>query len=184
MGYVEVGATNSIAPTHQHCHRWMTALGRFCGKSWLRFPLQKSARLRLKFVFCAEGSGLRFDVAARKKRCFHRSMHGYVQFQSVTSTETARHASALRVDELAACVQMSTPTFHHHFRQLAAMSPLQYQKWLRLNEARRLMHNEHQDVSIDVFTCPASTLAVAYACALAVFVCSLGLICSSMSARA
>jgi AraC-like DNA-binding protein len=111
-------------------------------------------------------------------------MHGYVQFQSVTSTETARHASALRVDELAACVQMSTPTFHHHFRQLAAMSPLQYQKWLRLNEARRLMHNEHQDVSIDVFTCPASTLAVAYACALAVFVCSLGLICSSMSARA
>ncbi|MCK6837170.1 AraC family transcriptional regulator [Enterobacter asburiae] len=34
---------------------------------------------------------------------------------------------------------MSTPSFHQHFRQLAGMSPLRYQKWLRLNEARRLM---------------------------------------------
>jgi len=57
------------------------------------------------------------------------------------------YAVALRVDELAALVQMSTATFHHHFRQLTAMSPLQYQKWLRLNEARRLMLNEHLDVS-------------------------------------
>ncbi len=61
------------------------------------------------------------------------------------------YTSALRVDELAARVQMSTPTFHHHFRQLTAMSPLQYQKWLRLNEARRLMLNEHQDVSSAAF---------------------------------
>ncbi len=57
------------------------------------------------------------------------------------------YALALRIDDLAAQVQMSTPTFHHHFRQLTAMSPLQYQKWLRLNEARRLMLNEHLDVS-------------------------------------
>lgn len=53
----------------------------------------------------------------------------------------------LRVEELAARVQMSVPTFHQHFRQLTAMSPLQYQKWLRLNEARRLMLNEHLDAS-------------------------------------
>ncbi|MNB58368.1 transcriptional activator FtrA [compost metagenome] len=33
------------------------------------------------------------------------------------------YASALRVDELAAKVQMSAPTFHHHFRQLTTMSP-------------------------------------------------------------
>ena len=58
---------------------------------------------------------------------------------------------ALRVDELAARVQMSAATFHHHFRQLTAMSPLQYQKWLRLNEARRLMLNEHKDVSSAAF---------------------------------
>lgn len=57
------------------------------------------------------------------------------------------YASALRVEDLAARVQMSSPTFHHHFRQLTSMSPLQYQKWLRLNEAKRLMLNEHQDAS-------------------------------------
>ncbi|WP_339542627.1 AraC family transcriptional regulator [Pseudomonas sp. JAI120] len=57
----------------------------------------------------------------------------------------------LRVEELAARVQMSAATFHHHFRQLTAMSPLQYQKWLRLNEARRLMLNEHRDVSSAAF---------------------------------
>ncbi|ENI0186962.1 AraC family transcriptional regulator [Escherichia coli] len=42
---------------------------------------------------------------------------------------------------------MNTPSFHQHFRQLAGMSPLRYQKWLRLNEARRLMLNEHYDVT-------------------------------------
>lgn len=53
----------------------------------------------------------------------------------------------LRVEDLAAQVQMSNPTFYHHFRQLTDMSPLQYQKWLRLNEANRLMLNEHLDAS-------------------------------------
>ena len=48
----------------------------------------------------------------------------------------------LRIDDLATQVNMSTSTFHHHFRALTAMSPLQYQKWLRLNEARRLMLTE------------------------------------------
>jgi AraC-like DNA-binding protein len=53
----------------------------------------------------------------------------------------------LRIDELATQVNMSTSTFHHHFRALTAMSPLQYQKWLRLYEARRLMLTEHQDAA-------------------------------------
>ncbi|WP_221798621.1 AraC family transcriptional regulator [Oceanobacter mangrovi] len=57
------------------------------------------------------------------------------------------YAASLKIDELATRVQMSTPTFHHHFRQLTGMSPLQYQKWLRLNEAKRLMLNEHLDAS-------------------------------------
>jgi AraC-like DNA-binding protein len=61
------------------------------------------------------------------------------------------YASPLRVDELAARVQMSTPTFYQHFRQLTGMSPLQYQKWLRLNEAKRLMLNEYMDVSTSAF---------------------------------
>jgi AraC-like DNA-binding protein len=46
---------------------------------------------------------------------------------------------------------MSTSTFHHHFRTLTAMSPLQFQKSLRLNEARRLMLTEHQDATTAAF---------------------------------
>ncbi len=57
----------------------------------------------------------------------------------------------LRIDDLASQVNMSTSTFHHHFRALTAMSPLQYQKWLRLNEARRLMLTENQDAAAAAF---------------------------------
>jgi AraC-like DNA-binding protein len=57
----------------------------------------------------------------------------------------------LRIDDLAAHVHMSTSAFHHHFRALTAMSPLQYQKWLRLNEARRLMLTEHLDAAMAAF---------------------------------
>ncbi len=57
----------------------------------------------------------------------------------------------LRIDDLAAQVNMSTSTFHHHFREVTAMSPLQYQKWLRLNEARRLMLAENQDAAAAAF---------------------------------
>jgi AraC-like DNA-binding protein len=57
----------------------------------------------------------------------------------------------LRIDDLATQVNMSTSTFHHHFRALTAMSPLQYQKWLRLNEARRLMLTERLDAATAAF---------------------------------
>ena len=54
--------------------------------------------------------------------------------------------AALRVEELAARVQMSAATFHHHFRQQTKKKPRQYQKGLRFNEPRRLMLNEHHFV--------------------------------------
>lgn len=57
------------------------------------------------------------------------------------------YTQPLRIEELAQRVQMSAPTFHLHFRQLTAMSPLQYQKWLRLNEAKRLMLNNGIDAA-------------------------------------
>ena len=59
--------------------------------------------------------------------------------------------TAVRIDDLATQVNMSTSTLHHHFRTLTAMSPLQYQKWLRLNEARRLMLIENQDAATVAF---------------------------------
>jgi len=61
------------------------------------------------------------------------------------------YAAPLRVDDLASQVQMGLSTFHQYFRQLTAMSPLQYQKWLRLNEAKRLMLNEHLDAATAAF---------------------------------
>jgi len=61
------------------------------------------------------------------------------------------YTQPLRIDDLAKQVNMSTSTFHHHFRTLTAMSPLQYQKWLRLNEARRLMLVEPLDATTAAF---------------------------------
>ncbi|MDC6170443.1 AraC family transcriptional regulator [Paucibacter sp. XJ19-41] len=49
------------------------------------------------------------------------------------------------MDELAERVHMSPSTFRLHFRNLAGMSPLQYQKQLRLQEARLLMLNQALD---------------------------------------
>ena len=51
----------------------------------------------------------------------------------------------LRIDELAANAHMSPSTFRQHFRAIAGMSPLQYQKQLRLQEARQLMLNQSLD---------------------------------------
>jgi len=57
----------------------------------------------------------------------------------------------LQVDELANYARMSTSTFHRHFRAVTSMSPLQYQKSLRLHEARRLMLTEHLDAASAAF---------------------------------
>jgi AraC-like DNA-binding protein len=50
-----------------------------------------------------------------------------------------RFAEPVRVDELAATAGMSSATFHRQFKASTAMSPVQYQKQLRLLEGRRLM---------------------------------------------
>lgn len=50
-----------------------------------------------------------------------------------------RYLDPLSIDELAQSVHMSTSSFHHQFKAVTTMSPLQFQKQLRLHEARRLM---------------------------------------------
>lgn len=55
-------------------------------------------------------------------------------------------AKPLRVEELAEIAGMGVSTFHHHFRALTAMSPLQYQKQIRLQEARSFMCLQGLDV--------------------------------------
>jgi len=57
----------------------------------------------------------------------------------------------LSIDDLAAQANMSSSTFHHHFRSMTALSPLQFQKQLRLQEARRLMLAERMDAANAAF---------------------------------
>ncbi|MDR6959343.1 AraC-like DNA-binding protein [Pseudomonas brassicacearum] len=54
---------------------------------------------------------------------------------------------ALRMDDLAAQAHMSPSTFRLHFRAVTGMSPLQYQKQLRLQAARHLMLTQNVDAS-------------------------------------
>jgi AraC-like DNA-binding protein len=53
----------------------------------------------------------------------------------------------LRIEDVARELGMSVSGFHHHFRMLTAMSPLQFQKQLRLQAARRLMLGEGLDAA-------------------------------------
>jgi AraC-like DNA-binding protein len=62
------------------------------------------------------------------------------------------YGEPLRVEHLAARAQMSVSGLHHHFKQLTGMSPLQYQKWLRLNEARRLMLSDGAEAATAAFS--------------------------------
>jgi len=54
-------------------------------------------------------------------------------------------AQAFHVEELAANAHMSPSTFRQHFRAITGTSPLQYQKQLRLQEARQLMLSQNLD---------------------------------------
>ena len=58
------------------------------------------------------------------------------QISRAIRTIRAHYAEALRVEELAQVAAMSPSTFHRHFLAITAMSPLQYQKTIRLQEAR------------------------------------------------
>jgi len=58
------------------------------------------------------------------------------------------YAKPLRVEDLASVAQMGVSTLHHHFRSLTAMSPLQYQKQLRLHTARVRMLTDGMDARV------------------------------------
>jgi len=63
----------------------------------------------------------------------------------------ANYSKTLRVEELAELSNMGVSTLHHHFRMLTSMSPLQYQKQLRLQSARNLMLNGAMDAASAAF---------------------------------
>jgi AraC-like DNA-binding protein len=61
------------------------------------------------------------------------------------------YAQPLRVEDLAKIAGMGVSTLHHHFRALTAMSPLQYQKQLRLHAARERMLMDGLDAASVAF---------------------------------
>jgi len=61
------------------------------------------------------------------------------------------YAKPLRVEDLAEMTGMAVSTFHHHFRALTSMSPLQYQKQIRLQTARGRMVTEGIDAATAAF---------------------------------
>jgi AraC-like DNA-binding protein len=58
-----------------------------------------------------------------------------------------RFREALRIEALADEVHMSVSSLHHHFKAVTSMSPLQFQKQLRLQESRRIMIGEDVDAA-------------------------------------
>ena len=59
----------------------------------------------------------------------------------------ANFSQPMKVEELAELAHMSVSSFHQHFKSVTSMSPLQFQKVLRLQEARRLMLSTMTDAS-------------------------------------
>jgi AraC-like DNA-binding protein len=62
-----------------------------------------------------------------------------------------RFADPVRVDELASIARLSPSAFHRQFKALTAMTPVQYQKQLRLFEARRLLASGESNVENAAF---------------------------------
>ncbi len=78
---------------------------------------------------------------------------GEQSYRTAKAVEWLRtnYARPLRVEELAAMARMGVSTLHHQFRSLTAMSPLQYQKQLRLHVARERMLNDGLDAASAAF---------------------------------
>ena len=77
-----------------------------------------------------------------------------------------RFRKPVHIEELAKAAFMSPTTFHRQFRVITSMAPLQYQKQLRLFEARRLMISDHATVesaAIDVGYTSVSQFSREYA---------------------
>ncbi|MGO0059461.1 AraC family transcriptional regulator N-terminal domain-containing protein [Brevibacillus fluminis] len=69
------------------------------------------------------------------------------QIKDVIEHITNHYARSFRIEELAEIANMSVSSLHRHFKEVTAMSPIQFQKQLRLQEARRLLLTESADAT-------------------------------------
>ena len=87
---------------------------------------------------------LRSPVGGRVAQIGHAGS-GVQRIARAVSEIREHFAQPLSVDRLARLVNMSVSSFHQHFKAVTAMTPVQYQKVLRLQEARRLMLSHAND---------------------------------------
>src|SRR5918993_873579 len=91
----------------------------------------------------------RLLAGAQGSRMRQLASAGGQAHRMVTAIEKLRtnYDKPLRIEALAKQLGMSLSRFHAHFKTVTAMSPLQYQKHIRLQEARRLMVSEDYDAA-------------------------------------
>ncbi len=82
-------------------------------------------------------------------RMRHLATFGGHAHRMVRAVEAIRHNydKPIQIEDIARELGMSVSGFHAHFKAVTAMSPLQFQKHLRLQEARRLMLSENLDAA-------------------------------------
>lgn len=91
----------------------------------------------------------RLLTGAQQSRMRHLAMFGGQANRMVRAVEKLRENfdKPLRIESVARELGMSLSGFHAHFKAVTAMSPLQFQKQIRLQEARRLMISENFDAA-------------------------------------
>lgn len=91
----------------------------------------------------------RLLVGAQGNRLRHIAAEGGNAHRIVRAIARLRteYDQPLRIDDLAREVDMSVSGFHHHFKAITGMSPLQFQKRQRLQAARLLLLGEHLDAA-------------------------------------
>jgi AraC-like DNA-binding protein len=70
-----------------------------------------------------------------------------IRIRNVIEHIMNNYEKSFRIEEIAEIANMSVASLHRHFKEVTAMSPIQFQKQLRLQEARRLLLAESSDVA-------------------------------------
>ena len=91
----------------------------------------------------------RLLIGEQGSRLCHLALLSGYSARIAKAIERLRHDfdQPVRIEQLAAELGMSVSGLHHHFKAVTAMSPLQFLKQLRLQEARRLMLGEDLDAA-------------------------------------
>ena len=132
-------------------------IGAFVGKAG-----RDVLEIFLKMIRLLENPGEVFLSKLLKKELIFRLLtgeYGHLFFQKALFDQTANgvgrviewirqnYTAGFSVDELARAYGMSVSALHHKFKAITTMSPLQYQKQLRLQEARRLLVSGQMDAT-------------------------------------